>query len=140
MDSGKILQLLSGKGLLEARAIWAALVGPHRLALARSKAVTLSTTQAVEIYKNLAAADAVVFVGVSLPAGAAGPIPVFFNASGEGGRNTGTPAALVSQMIGGTFINEGFTQILLPGDQLFGQLDPSAPAATQQVVVSAVVF
>jgi hypothetical protein len=136
------LQLDAGDGLLSARALWAALVGPHRLAMAQAKSTTLSQQQPVEITKILGAADAYVFVGVALPASVAPgtAIPVIFSRESEPGENTGAPAVLIPSMVGGTFFQNGFGQLLQPGEQLYAKLATTSPVATQRVVVAKVMF
>jgi hypothetical protein len=146
MDGGQMIQqLLSGQGLLEARVLWASLVGPHRLAMAQGRSVTLQQGETTEIYKNLGAADAVAFVGVSLPSDGNAPgasVQTLFSGQDNLGVNTSIPVSLSQVMIGGTFFPIGFTQILTPDEQLFAQLNDTALGAnaTQRVVVKVVIF
>lgn len=139
-----LLKLLSGRGLLDARALWATLVGPNRLAMAQAKSLTLHVDRSTELFKSMGAADAYVFIGVSLPAGdpgGAGGIPVLMGRDSELGVNTSIPSLISTIMIGGTFFPVGFTQLVMPGEQLYAKLAPPvAPGTTQQIVVSAVVF
>jgi hypothetical protein len=51
-----MLQLDSGKGLLDARAMWAAMVGPHRLAMANKYPFELYSNKATQLHRNLGAA------------------------------------------------------------------------------------
>jgi hypothetical protein len=136
-----LLKMVSGRGLLDARALWASLVGPYRLAMAQTCAVTLSQAAPTEIYKSMGSADGYVFVGVSLPADTAAiSIPTLFSKSSEIGNNSSIPVSLSPAMIGGTFFPVGFSQLLMPAEQLYAQLTPAAPAPTQRVVVASVVF
>ncbi len=136
-----LLKMVSGRGLLDARALWASQVGPLRLAMAQSRSVTLTQEGPTEIYKSMGTADAYVFVGVSLPADdPAITVPTIFSQSDSLGTNSSVPIALAPAMIGGTFFPVGFSQLLMPGEQLFAQLTPAAPVTTQRIVVSAVVF
>lgn len=135
------LETFSGRGLADARALWAAIVGPHRLAIARSKSIELRQDAGGEIYKNIGAADGYVLVGVALPISApTNPLNVIFGDSDQLGINASAPFVLNSQMGGGGFGPTGFMQLLLPGEQLYAQIvDTSITSgATQRVVVAAV--
>ena len=136
------LETFSGEGLADARALWAAIVGPHRLAIARSKSIELRQDAPAEIYKNIGAADGYIFVGVALPITAAtNPLNVLFGDNGDMlGTNSNAPYVLNSQMGGGGFGPSGFMQLLLPGEQLYAQIVDTGIAAgtTQRVVVAAV--
>lgn len=125
----------SGAGLLDARAMWAAFVGPQRLAMGARKPVTLRNDKTSEIFKNLGASEAYVFIGVSLPFNApTNPLSVVFGKDEQLGFNTGLPVQLTNNQV-----NYTFTQLLLPGEQLFAQI--MDPAVTQQnVVVAAAMF
>lgn len=131
-----------GSGLLSAKVLWAGIVGPHRLAMARRTSLRITNTEARSIYKNLGAAEAVVFVGVSLPGNYQGnPIITAFGSSDMLGANTGSPGTLVTQMGGGGLSVSGFMQILLPGEQLYAQIvDPTFGGGEQNVVVANVTF
>jgi hypothetical protein len=136
------LRLDAGEGLLSARALWAALVGPHRLAMAQAKSVELFQQRTIEITKILGAADAYVFVGVALPAsmpiGTA--IPALFSRDSETGENTGMPTILTPTMPGMNVFTNGFAQLLQPGEQLYGKLAMTSPVASQRVVVAKAMF
>ncbi len=136
------VQFTSGKGLLDARALWASVVGPHRLALASKRSVILRVDQSVEIYKNIASADAYVFIGVALPVNAGtNPLRIVAGEDSESlGFNNGTPQILNSQMGGGGYGASGFMQLLQPGEQLYAQINEPGFAGTQSVVVAAVTF
>ncbi len=136
------LETFSGEGLASLRALWASIVGPHRLAIARSKSVQLRQDAPAEIYKNMGAADGYVMVGVALPVNApTNPLSVVFGDNGDMlGINASAPYILTSQMGGGGFGPSGFMQLLLPGEQLYAQIVDTGIAAgtTQRVVVAAV--
>jgi hypothetical protein len=131
------ITLESGEGLLDARALWASIVGPHRLAMGSRRAVTLRRDQPTLIAENIGRADAYVFVGFALPFGAAvGTLPVIFSRDSEMGNNNAIPASAQPVVTGSL---TGTTQILLPGEQLFGQIaDPAIDG--QNIVVAEVVF
>ncbi len=135
MDGGIKITMQSGQGLLDARALWASIVGPQRLAMAPRKTVALLNDTTAEIAKNLGASDAYVLVGVSLPFNApTNPLAVVFGKEEQLGFNTGLPVLLTDNQI-----NFTFTQLLLPGEQLFAQImDPAV--ARQNAVVSTVMF
>jgi len=137
-----MFQPAEGAGLLSAKALWAGIVGPHRLAMSQRVTVALTNTDPRLIFKNLGAADAVVFVGVSLPGNYNGnPIVTAFSRDDAIGANTGAPGTLVTQMGGGGLSVSGFMQILLPGEQLFAQIvDPTFAGGEQNVVVASVAF
>jgi hypothetical protein len=145
LGPGFELQSNSGRGLLDGRALWAAEVGRERLAMARTATFSLSLTDSVCITKNLGASDAYVFVGVSLPASAGVGLfmPVWLSREESLGDNS-APFFLTSVMGklgGGVGVTGGFTQLLLPGEQLYAQMAPGGPLATgQRVVVAAVVL
>jgi hypothetical protein len=138
-----IIELTHGRGLLDARALWASIVGPHRLAMTTKRTVELRVDRAVEIARNIGLADAFVFVGVSLPANAP-TIPLLILTGQEEtlGESTSGSQVLTNQMGGGAFAPSGFMQLLQPGEQLFAQINDPAVAAgfTQRVVVAAVTF
>lgn len=132
----------SGKGLLDARALWAAVVGPHRLAMAQGKSVELGQEDPEQIAQNIGAADALKFVGVALPFDAtAVPLATIFSREAQLGKNASAPYNLNGQMGGGGFGPTGFMQLLLPGEQLYALIAPVGGAPTsQRVVVAEVVF
>lgn len=138
---GQQIQLDAGSGLLSARALWAALVGPHRLAMAQGTSVQLSQQNIAEVAKNMGSADAFVFVGVALPANTAigTVIPAIFSRESEPGENTGMPTILTPAMPGMNIFN-GFSQLLQPGEQLYAKLATTSPVTVQRVVVSKVMF
>ena len=130
------ITLESGNGLLDARALWASIIGPNRLAMAQRTAVTLQRAVAVEVAKNLGASDAYIYVGVALPQNApVNPLQVVFSRDDSTGRNTGLPAHLVDR-VNQTF---SFMQLLAPGEQLFAQIT-DANVEEANVVVATVVF
>ena len=135
MGDGDIIEVRSGSGLLDARALWASIVGPQRLALGARKVARLVNTTPVEIYKNLGASKAYAFVGVALPFNTvANPLNVVFGRDdSQLGFNSGLPVQLTPNQI-----NFNFTQLLLPGEQLFAQI--LGAVADQNVVVSVALF
>jgi hypothetical protein len=147
------LDLDRGQGLLGARALWAGVVGPSRLAMAKGSSLQLGRDRPTEIAKNLGAADAVMFVGVSLAMPDDTQTAVQFQQAGalfggdnQLGRNASMPTILLPSMPGYQFAF-GFTQILMPGEQLYGQLSGGnnlgplgASVDTARVVVKQVQF
>jgi hypothetical protein len=136
------LELDAGEGLLSARALWAAIVGPHRLAMATGTSKTLFTSKSTEVAKNIGAANVYVFVGISLPPGAeVSPLTVYLSREPDLGKNASATYLLNGQMGGGGFGPSGFMQLLGPGEQLFAKIaeDLGAPE-TQKIVVSQVQF
>ncbi len=131
-----LITLNPGEGLSSMRALWAAIMGPYRLAMSRRQPVLLTNTEGTEIAKNIGVADAYVFIGVALPQNAAvNPLQVIFSRDGDSGRNTGLPCRLVDS------VNQSFSfmQLLLPGEQLYCQItDINVPQAS--VVVAEAVF
>jgi hypothetical protein len=137
MDSSRIkrIEMDSGVGLLDARAIWASIVGPQRLAMAQRTSVKLSSTETREVFKGLGAANAYVMVGVGLPFNApVNPLQVVFGKDDQLGFNTGLPIRLTDSVT-----NFTFTQLLLPGEQLFAQIMDMA-VAEQNIIVAAAMF
>lgn len=130
------IKIRSGAGLLDMRAIYASIVGPGRLAMTQRNMVAMRNDESVQIAKNLGAADAYVFVGVALPQNSAtNPLLVLFSKDEVLGFSTALPARLTDQ------VNHSFSfmQLLLPGEQLYGQIVSGGPV-TQHVVVASVVF
>jgi hypothetical protein len=131
---GVKIEMVSGKGLLDARALWASIVGPQRLAMAQKTVAKLTNTNAVEISKNLGASNAYVFIGVGLPFPAPmATLNVVFGRDEQLGFNSGYPQLLTKSPV-----NFAFTQLLQPGEQLFCQITDAV--AQQNVVVAAVMF
>jgi len=131
---GVKIEMVSGKGLLDARALWASIIGPQRLAMAQKSVAKLINTGATEITKNLGASNAYVFVGVGLPFSASmATLNVVFGRDESLGTNSGYPQLLTKSPT-----NFAFTQLVLPGEQLFCQITDAV--AQQNVVVSAVMF
>ena len=67
MDDRKnmLLEITDVVGLGNARALWASIVGPYRLAMADKKSVRLTPDNGVQLYKNIGAAEGYVLVGVA---------------------------------------------------------------------------
>jgi hypothetical protein len=131
----RTITLESGAGLLDARALWASIVGPQRLAMARRTPVTLRNNETASIYKNLGGSDVYVLVGVALPFPApTKPLAVAFGYEDQIGFNTGLPVLLTDSQV-----NFTFTQLLMPGEQLFAQIMNPA-VAQQNVVVATAMF
>lgn len=130
-----VVELLAGRGQLSLRAYLACVVGPQRLAMAVRKVVELTNKDTAQIYRNSGAGDAYVLVGVALPFNAqVNPLKVVFAKEDKTGFNTGLPIILTDNQI-----NFGFTQLILPGEDLYCQI-MGAPIASQNVVVAAAVF
>ena len=144
MADGPRIVIESGAGLLDARAMWASLVGPYRLAMAQRRLVRLEGVKGVEIAKNLGASNVYLFVGVHLvPDGDGSSLSVRFGLDEELGGNA-LPFRLInvagSVVSGATPALERFGQIVLPGEQLFMRADGVAESAVNQIVVSTVMF
>lgn len=137
-----ILDEDQGYGVLSARALWASLVGPQRLAMVPRKPVMLRSDQAVEVYKNLGVSDGYVLVGVALPIGLGvnplSSLPVIFGREDTLGNNTGWPVTLIDSPDGLNKVNFSFTQLLMPGEQLFAQITDPLVSQYNVVVASAI--
>ncbi len=133
------LAKFSGKGLLDFRALWASVVGPSRLAMARTSPFTLQRARSIKVASNIGAADAYMFIGVALPTNApTNPLTVIFSKNPDAGSNAGVPVQLVDSM---GRDGQGFMQLLLPGEEMFAQITAPAPApAAQRVIVAQVIF
>ena len=138
MNSEKKLPVLldqdQGFGILSARALWAALVGPHLLPMASIKIVKISG-QAVELKKSLGASDGYVFLGVGAPPdkGDPGSDRGILLGPSESLGNGSWPAFLVS----GAANRYPVTALLMPGEQLFVQ---SQDGSEFSIVVAAAIF
>ena len=142
MDNQKnmLLEITDIPGLGNARALWASIVGPYRLAMATKTPVRLNANNGVLIKKNIGAGQGYVLVGVALPITAVvSPLAVIAGDSEQLGTNSGTPQIITRHMGGGGQSVAGFMQLLLPGEQLFAQIvDPAFTASEQQVIVASV--
>ena len=79
--------------------------------------------------------DAYVLVGVALPFNApVKPLHIVFGKEDQLGFNSGLPVLLTDNQI-----NWNFTQLLMPGEQLFAQIMDAA-VAQQNVVVASAMF
>ena len=135
------IQLFSGRGNLDARALWASIVGRYRLAHGEKKVVTLATAKGVQLVaRNIGSAGVYQMVGVSLPAGApVDPVPVVFSSQSSTGTNTGIPvrltAAMGQQDAGSPVVGGGsYMAVLQPGDELYAIVAPGGPASLKLVV------
>lgn len=138
MKPGTKITIEHGDGTLDIRALFAATVGPHRFAFAQRQSVVLEQAQGIKLAENIGSADSYALVGVALPRNApVNPLSVMFSSDETMGFNTAIPARLVDSMSSGQTVF-GFYQILMPGDQLFGQI--SDPAVQKQNVVVAMVM
>ena len=131
-----VATILSGRGLLDIRALWAAIVGPQRLAISQRTTVGLRNDSPIEISKNLGVSNCYLLIGVATPHNLPA-LNVVFGREDQGlGQNTGWPITLLPASQGSMF---QFTQLIAPGEQLFAQImDPAVPQ--QNVVVAAAVF
>lgn len=131
------LLIEEGDGLLDIRALWASIIGPQRLAMAsQRRLIRLGSEFSSEIARNIGQANSYVFVGVALPQSAAiSPLPVVFDKSDQTGANSGLPALLTKQV----GMSWSFMQLLLPGEQIYGQITDMS-IASQDVIVSEVHF
>lgn len=140
-----MIEMLSGQGNLDARVLWAALAGKYRVAHGEKKAYTVQQNNAIQIANNFARRGVYMFVGVSLPLGAAtNPVSMLFSSEERIGFNTSVPVRLTDSMgqgdVGAPAVSGGaFFAILQPEDQLFAQL-PAGALTSAQILVSRVSF
>ncbi len=130
-DLDKIISLISGKGILDIRALIANVVGPSRLPMGGKSTYQLKTMEPTQLATNIAAADAYVLLGIAAesgqdPSGA----PGLLGYEGQLGKNSWPVQFLPSGNI------YPIVTLLLPGEELFGQ----ATAADVRIVVSQVTF
>lgn len=125
----------SGQGLLDARAIWASIVGPQRFAMGAKRTFVLKSTETLKIGDNIAVAGVYVLIGVQAVDQANNLIGLF-SKDDNIGQGSGFPVVLA----GPGFSATPFTQLLLPGEQLFAQLSPELVANNPRVIVSQVTF
>jgi hypothetical protein len=140
------IQLFSGRGNLDARALWASIVGRYRLAHGEKSFKQLSLAKgSIQVARNIGSAGVYQLVGISLPAGApVDPVPVVFSSQSITGTNTGIPvrltAAMGQQDVGGPVVGGGsYMAVLQPGDELYAVIAPGGPA-TLSLVVTQVSF
>ena len=135
------IETSSGKDLLDARALWASIVGPQRLAMSQGAPINLFNNAPAKIHKNLGASKAYVFIGVALPPDSPfATLQVAFGRSDSLGANQSAPYILNGQMGGGPFAPSGFMQLLLPGEDLFAQIVQAGGPAAARVTVAKVMF
>jgi hypothetical protein len=103
--------------------------------MSQRTSVRLSSTQTREVFKSLGAANAYVLVGVGLPFDApVNPLQVVFGKDDQLGSNTGLPIRLTDSVV-----SFSFTQLLLPGEQLYAQIMDMA-VAEQNIIVASAMF
>lgn len=130
-----LLETTQPGGLGDIRALFAAIVGPYRLASGFKKNVRLTTQNAVLLYSNQGSGNAYAFIGVSLTREPTVPTVMMVGGNDQLGANSSSPKRLEFDMSA----SEGFAQLLLPGEQLFAQLDNALPDNTIIPVVVSVV-
>jgi hypothetical protein len=133
---------ITGKGLLDARALWASIVGQQRLAMGAKQSFVVKANQSVKIGDNIGAADAYVLLGVAGTETTPGtPTFVLFSKDDIIGEGSGIP--YMFGIFGASPAPPPFTQLLLPGEQLFVQLSATAlvfGVTEARLVVSQVTF
>lgn len=147
MGTGRdiILEMLSGYGNLDARALWAGIVGRYRLTHGDKVAFVVRQDRPLQVANNVAKHGVYKFVGISLPVGApVNPLSVLFTQDEKVGANTAIPVRLTDAMgnqdAGAPAVGGGaFYAILQPGEQLFAQL-PTGAVTTANLVITRVSF
>ena len=132
----------SGAGLLDARALWASIVGQQRLAMGAKQSFVVKADRSIKIGENIGAADAYVLLGVTLADLTPGiPTFVLFSKDDIIGEGSGIP--YMFGIFGAAALPPPFTQLLLPGEQLFVQLAAASGifgVTEARLVVSQVTF
>jgi len=140
-----LIEMLSGVGNLDARALWSAVVGRYRLAHGDKKPYTVTQNQPIRVANNIAKYGVFMFVGISLPAGAPNnPLSILFSQDERIGSNTAIPVRLTDAMggpdVGAPAVGGGaFYAVLQPGDSLYSQLPPGA-VTSANILVTRVAF
>jgi hypothetical protein len=108
--------------------------------MAPKHSLILKTTESAKISENIAAAKVYMFVGVVFPLVQDIPLTALFSKDSEMGTGSAIAAQLQPAGQFGSAIGI-FTQLLLPGEQLYGRLSGLVENQTQgQIVVAEVQF
>jgi hypothetical protein len=126
-----IIDTIPGMGNLDARMLWAAVVGPMRVCHGTDKTLNLAANTPVQVASNPAPSDRVMFVGVSLPIGAAGPAPLVFSRTSDVLGAANVPAVLEPRI--GAPAGISFQAVLAPGEELYVQSSTAVRIVAFQV-------
>lgn len=135
---GSELDILTmpGRGNLDAKAYFAAIVGPLRAVFGKTTSPTLTETTVAQLVRNSGVTGQWTYVTVLLPANAAGPKVGMFTDSPANGFNTALPVTLQKTM--GFSGGNSFAAVLAPGESLYARSGPGE--GDFKVVVSVVWF
>lgn len=131
-----VIETVQGQGNLDAKAYFAAIVGPLRAVFGKTTSPTLTEGDVTQLVRNSGAAAQWAYVTVLLPGNAATPKVGMFSDGPSNGFNTALAVTLQKTM--GSAGGNSFAAVLAPGDMLYGR---SAPGEGNfKVVVSTVWF
>lgn len=133
---GAVVETEPGRGNMDAKAYFAATVGPLRAVFGKNTSPTLSESVATQLTRNAGVADQWAYVTVLLPGNLAGPKVAMFSKDASNGFNTSLPVTLQRTM--GSAGGNAFAAVLAPGEMLYARSAPGE--GTFHVVVSTVWF
>jgi hypothetical protein len=131
-----VIETVQGRGNLDAKAYFAAIVGPLRAVFGKTTSPTLVEATVTQLVRNAGVTAQWAYVTVLLPGNAAAPKVGMFTDSPSNGFNTALPVTLQKTM--GSAGGNSFAAVLAPGESLYGRSAPGE--GSFKVVVSTVWF
>jgi hypothetical protein len=116
---GMRLEMEPGEGNLQLHALFAAIIGPHRIAHGSKRTVRLEADETKRIINIAPAARHCAYIALFLPASANGPLSISVGREDTQGDSAGIPVQLEPRM--GATAGVSFGCVLLPGESLYAQ-------------------
>jgi hypothetical protein len=116
---GMRMQMDPGEGNLQMQALFAAVIGPYRVAHGSKRTVQLESDEPKRIVNVAPAARHCAYVALFLPQSADGPLYITVGKEDTQGDAAGIPVQLESRLA--TAAGVGFACVLLPGESLYAQ-------------------
>lgn len=132
---GPHYEIKPGEGNLQMQAYFAAIVGPHRIAMGAKRTFNLEQNETQRIANVNPASRHCAFIAVYLPVSSAGPATVSIGSEDMLGDSAGIPVQLFPRI--GPAAAISFAQVLLPGETLFAL---NTNLLTLNIIVSQVDF
>jgi hypothetical protein len=125
-----------GRGNLDAKAYFAATVGPLRAVFGKNTSQILTEGKASQLVRSAGVSQQWAYVTVVLPGSTAGPKVGLFSSNASNGFNAALPVSLQRTM--GFSGGNAFAAVLAPGEMLYARSGPGQ--GDFPVVVSVVWF
>jgi hypothetical protein len=119
---GAIIETAPGRGNLDAKAYFAAIVGPLRAVFGKTTSPTLSESEVAQLVRSAGVSDQWAYVTVLLPGNLPGPKVALFTDNASNGFNTAIPVTLQRTM--GSAGGNSFAAVLAPGEMLYARAAP----------------